>query len=141
SCRQRIFDKVGCMRGHSRRTTPPPIEFIKLGDLLNAVQAEEEKKPDPDAETQRRGLSLLGLVHPADVAASQAAAERLEGLAALYIPETKQVVMIEDPGGSEPSEAELGLPPPVFYMSVLAHEYVHVYQDREYDLLKFQRKI
>jgi hypothetical protein len=140
-CRQRIFDRVGCMRGHSTRETPPPIEFIQLSELLAAIQEEEAQAPDPDAEAERRGLSLLGLVAPSDIAADEAAAERLEGLAALYIPESKQVVMIEDPDGDQPTEEQLGIPVDVFNMTVLAHEYAHAYQDREYDLTKFQRGI
>lgn len=140
-CRQRIFDYVGCVRGHSTRERQPPIEFIKLSDLLEAVQAAEMEAPDPDADAQRRALSLLGLVASSDVAATEAAAERVQGIAALYLPESKQVVMIEDPGGTEPSEEELGLPIDVFNMSVLAHEYVHAYQDREYDLGRFQSNI
>jgi hypothetical protein len=129
------------MRGHSKRESPPPIEFIKLSELLTALQQEEADAPDPDAETQRQGLSLLGLVAATDIAATEAVETRVEGLAALYIPEAKQVIMIEDPGGTEPTEEALGLPVDVFKMSVLAHEYVHAYQDREYDLVKFQAAI
>ncbi len=135
------FSTASVVCAATKRETPPPIEFIKLSDLLAAIQAEEMETPDPDAETQREGLSLLGLVATADVAATEAAAERVEGLAALYIPEDKRVIMIEDPGGVEPSEEDLGLPVPVFNMSVLAHEYVHAYQDREYDLVQFQKQI
>lgn len=138
-CRQRIFDKIGCMRGHTTRTTPPRIQFIELRQLLFELQQAEADKPDPDAEATRRGLNLLGLVSTKDIDAQEAVAERLEGLAALYIPETKQVIMIEDPEADEATESASGLPADVFGMSVLAHEYVHAYQDREYDLQAFQR--
>lgn len=140
-CRQLIFDKIGCMRGHTTRTTPPPVHFVQLRQLIDELQQAEAKAPDLDAEATRRGLSLLGLVATKDIDAQEAVAERLEGLAALYIPETKQVVMIEDGDADDASESPSGLPADVFGMSVLAHEYVHAYQDREYDLQKFQRRM
>lgn len=137
-CRQRVLDAVVCLRGGLAWVDQPETQFLQLSDLLEAAAVEE---PTPDERTIRGGYALFGLVAPAEVADDAATAAALDSVAAFYSPGDWSVFIVENPGGPELSEADLGMPVEAYRMSVLAHEYVHFLQDLEFDLDEFTERL
>src|SRR5690606_32601023 len=129
-CRQDVLDAVACLRGYTRQVAQPEARFIRLSDLRGSAQGEL----DSDQRDLRAAYGLFGLVGKEHEDGEAAFEARIDDIAAIYNAEADLVFIVEDPGGRIPTEAELGMPLEAYQMSVLAHEYVHFLQDREFDL-------
>lgn len=137
ACRQDVLDAVACLRDYDEQVEQPTVHFIRLSDLAEAPPAAEE----PEESELRLGYSLFGLVSEGEVEGTAARAAQLDNVAALYSAEDEAVYVLEDPGGRELTEAELGVSPQAYLMSLLAHEYVHFLQDRELDLEEYGNEL
>lgn len=135
ACRQAVLDVVACMRGYDETVRQPPTEFLQLEDLLDDSEP-VAGQVQADTDT-RRGLSLLGLVSPREVEADAALNAQVDNIAAIYSNTDGTVYVIENPGGQSLSDSDVGGSVDAYLMSILAHEYVHFLQDREFNLTKY----
>jgi hypothetical protein len=133
ACRQDVLDAVACLRDYDEQVEQPKAHFIRLSDLLEAPPGAD----DAENGALRLGYSLFGLVSPEEVDGEAAQAAQVDDLAALYSAEEKAVFILEDPGGDALEEGELSVSRQAYLMSILAHEYVHFLQDREFDLKRY----
>jgi hypothetical protein len=129
SCRSAILDSVACLRGYTMSVSQPEVTFIMVKDLEGSVSEEDDREV-----TVRRAYSLFDLVAASEIDADAALSVRVNSIAAIYSDASKRVYIVENPGGEELDERELGMPVDVYRMTVLAHEYVHFLQDLEFDL-------
>lgn len=139
ACRQDVLDVVACMRGYDEPVRQPPTRFLRIEDLL------DDSEPDPEQaqveEDTRRALTLFGLVAPQEVDEQAALTAQVDSIAAIYSNSDGTVYVIENPGGEALSDADVGGSVDQYLMSILAHEYVHYLQDREFDLTKYAKAI
>lgn len=138
ACRQDVLDAVACLRDYDEQVQQPEARFIRLSDLTGSPSSPVE---DATERYKRVGYSLLGLVSGDEIDDDAAQAAQVDSIAALYSPRDKTIYVLEDPGGQDLSEAELGVPLEVYQMAVLAHEYVHFLQDREFDLEEYGEEL
>lgn len=138
-CRQAVLDVVACMRGYDESVRQPTTHFLQLEDLLDDSEP-VAGQVQADTDT-RRGLSLLGLVSPREVEADDALNAQIDNIAAIYSNTDGTVYVIENPGGQSPSDSDVGGSADAYLMSILAHEYVHFLQDREFDLTKYAESL
>lgn len=141
ACRQDVLDVVACLRGYDSQVQQPSAVFIELDDLIGGTEVPDDSPAVRDARDTRLGYALFGLVAADEVSAEEALEAQADSIAALYSPAERRVFILENPGGDQISEAELGMPVDVYRMSVLAHEYVHFLQDRETDLGAFSEQL
>ena len=133
-CQSDLFELVGCLRGEDLAGAgPPPVSVLSEADAT-AMVLEQTDTPAaaPDAEVdfsaKVRGLELLGLVDPGLIASQSDVVDvTIEAVAAFYQPTTRSVVIIDRGDPLDDSDAD----------AVLAHEFVHAWQDRRHDLNSF----
>jgi hypothetical protein len=119
---------VACMRGGDAKL--PAVFVVDRAELAAKLAEQDDAESDEAAAAAyalwTRGLALFGLA-PADYDRERARADVLAQTAAVYLPESKEVWVVHEAQASEAEGVE-----------VLAHELVHVLQDRELDLSSYE---
>lgn len=130
-CQDELFQLVGCLRGEDLAGAgPPPVSLLSEADATAMVleQSETGSAPDADFGARVRGLELLGLVDPGLIASESDVVDvTIDAVAAFYQPTSRSVVIIDRGDPLDDSDAD----------AVLAHEFVHAWQDRRHDLNSF----
>lgn len=132
ACRQDILDAVACLRDYDEQVTQPRVHFISLTELGEPPPGEG----DFGGRNLRLAYSLFGLVSPNEVEDAAAQAAQLDDIGAIYSAEEKAIYVVEDPR-AKPSDAEGVAAFETGAMNILAHEFVHFLQDREFDLEEY----
>jgi hypothetical protein len=131
-CQTDLFQLVGCLRGEDLASAgPPPVSLLSEADATAMVLEQSDPSvaaPDADFSAKVRGLELLGLVDPGLIASQSDVVDvTIEAVAAFYQTTTRSVVIIDRGDPLDDSDAD----------AVLAHEFVHAWQDRRHDLNSF----
>jgi hypothetical protein len=132
-CQSELFRLVACLRGEDVATVgPPPVSLLTEAEATSMVRATTEELAEPtDAEdfsATVRGLELLGLLDPGLITTQSDVLDvTIQAVAAFYQPSTREVVIIDRGEVSNDLEAN----------AMLAHEFVHAWQDRRHDLGSF----
>jgi hypothetical protein len=131
-CQDELFQLVGCLRGEDLAGAgPPPVSVLSESDAAAMVLEQSDSvgaAPDADFAAKVRGLELLGLVDPGLIASESDVVDvTIDAVAAFYQPTTRSVAIIDRGDPLDDSDAD----------AVLAHEFVHAWQDRRHDLNSF----
>ncbi|HEU4576954.1 MAG TPA: hypothetical protein VFS67_01775 [Polyangiaceae bacterium] len=131
-CQNDLFQLVGCLRGEDLASAgPPPVSLLSEAEATAMVLQDSDPPAataEADFSAQVRGLELLGLVDPGLIASQSDVIDvTIEAVAAFYQPSTRSVVIIDRGDPLDDSDAD----------AVLAHEFVHAWQDRRHDLNSF----
>jgi hypothetical protein len=120
-CQRAVMRAVACRRGG--RADFPPISVVDEQTLLEmyAERAPLDEEAEASYALWSRGLALFGLA-PAEYDLAAAREDTVSETAAVYFPDSKEIVLV-DRGESMRSEEAV---------EVLAHEFVHALQDAEY---------
>jgi hypothetical protein len=141
-CQRELFELVVCLRGGGEAAERPPVrqldeasaiallgEAPESGAMTEGLDAMSARMFDERAfRLEVRGLELIGLLAPALIEEpSDVIEETISDVLAYYRVSIGDVVIIDR---GEPVDDLLA-------NSVLAHEFVHVLQDRRHDLATF----
>jgi hypothetical protein len=133
-CQRAIMSAVVCLRGGDDERLPK-VSVISEDEFVERVAAYRSDDPDAHAEREAsyalwsRALALFDLART-DYDMDDALADSASMTAAAYFPDDGEIVIVAR-GGSLASDAVIG---------VFAHEVVHALQDRDLDLISYQRR-
>lgn len=121
-CQEALLDETAAMLGIEAGAFPSvsSITPAELRELIDRATAEVTPRPEIDA-----ALAGFGLI-PADMRLEEVDGDfSAEGIAAFYLPGVQDVVIVERESTTENT---------AFSNLVLAHEFVHLFQDRRFGL-------
>ncbi|MEQ9319555.1 MAG: hypothetical protein RIF41_10375 [Polyangiaceae bacterium] len=126
SCVVRTSQVVACQRGEAAAV--PDVRYLDAAAVLAELEVAEAADPptpqqEQDLADALRVDALFGLM-PDDYSPSQLSADQIANVGAYYDRRTRGITIITDHVGSDPERL----------YTLLVHELVHFYQDREHDL-------
>jgi len=136
ACQAELFQLVACLRGGDARAAElPPVRLLSESEAVAAVldAATEPAAPlvDGQFEAMAHALELLGLLEPGLLGAESDVLDvMIQSVVALYLPATREVIIIDRGRARADLDAN----------GVLAHEFVHALQDTEHDLSRFDQE-
>jgi hypothetical protein len=130
SCQTRLLALAACLRGEEPGELPPisRMSEAQYTAYLNDLLAEMDPPPDPNH--YERALTMLGLVAPQAFSPETVVSEQAEFIAGQYRWKTKDILLVEH---GERFDERVSSP-------VLVHEFIHLLQDRDVDLMAFEEE-
>lgn len=123
-CQRQLSSLAACMRG-SELLGSLKIEVMSPEQYLDVALADFGDTPEPVVKHADRALALLGFQIGKDVGRTQRQVDSIADLGGVYRVAEKRIVIIDH-----------GKPADTPYIdAILLHEFVHAYQDVDYDLL------
>lgn len=121
SCQERIFDDTAALRGIDPGAFPTIITITEAELRAAIASSTQDVTPRPEIDAALVGLGLI----PDDSRLEEVDGEvAADGIAAFYLPGVEEVVIVERASTSDPALSNL----------ILAHEFVHLFQDRRFGL-------
>ncbi len=125
-CQRAVFESTAELRGQSGQRLPR-IRTRTLAQIEAEFRSQTTPELDPERNAWWRALALLRLVPGGGEPDEVSLQEFLDSVAAYYDPSNKQITIIDR---GTPDDTVQG-------SFVLSHEFVHVLQDRDIDIVDF----